>query len=112
MSSDGTVSESASGSEDGSTTEDIITTIIYNIENGDAPDGVTSYNELRDYLIRNGLPRSEVVKEINYWNSDKGKPNIFDTVNIQGRTIPRYKLNQYMSQYGISSDDPSIGIRK
>ena len=112
VSSDGTVSESASGSEDGSTTEDIITTIIYNIENGDAPDGVTSYDELRDYLIRNGLPRSEVVKEINYWNSDKGKPNIFDTVNIQGRTIPRYKLNQYMSQYGISSDDPSIGIRK
>ncbi len=104
---DGTVTSA----EDEMTTEDIIASVIYSIENGNAPEGVTDYDELRDYLIRNGLPRSEVVKEIEYWK-DEGKPNIFDVVKIQGRTIPRYKLNQYMNQYGVSSDDPSIGIRK
>lgn len=109
---DGTVTSTA----DEMTTEDIIASAIYSIESGNAPAGVTSYDTLRDYLINLGLPAGEVRKEINYWKGDNGKPNLFsdllDVVNIQGRTIPKYKLNQYMSQYGISSDDPSIGIRK
>lgn len=105
---DGTVTSTA----DEMTAEDIIATAIYSIESGNAPAGVTSYDTLRDYLINLGFPASEVRREINYWKGDNGKPNLFDEVNIQGRTIPRYKLNQYMSQYGISSDDPSIGIRK
>lgn len=105
---DGTVTSTA----DEMTAEDIIASTIYSIESGNAPAGVTSYDTLRDYLINLGFPASEVRREINYWKGDNGKPKLFDEVNIQGRTIPRYKLNQYMSQYGISSDDPSIGIRK
>lgn len=105
---DGTVTSAA----DEMTAEDIIASVIYSIESGNTPAGVTSYDTLRDYLINIGLPAGEVRKEINYWEGDNGIPKLFDEVNIQGRTIPRYKLNQYMSQYGISSDDPSIGIRK
>lgn len=74
--SDGTVSSTTSTSS--GSTEEIVAQVIYGIADGKTIPGVESYSELRDYLIRSGLPRSEVNKELEYWSSSDGKPYLFN----------------------------------
>lgn len=74
--SDGTVSSTASTSS--GSTEEIVAQVIYNIADGKTIPGVESYDSLRNYLIRAGLPRSEVNEELEYWSSSEGKPYLFN----------------------------------
>ena len=87
---DGTVTSNAENLP----TEDIVSRYIYAIENGNVPNGVNSYDDLRDYLIRNGLPRSEVVKEIDYWKGEDVKPELFELLKRKNGYTPRGYVSQ------------------
>ena len=94
VNSDGTV-ESDEAAAPQATTEDTVTRVIYAIENGDIPSGVTDYASLRDYLVRNGLSRGEVEKELKYWMGENGKPYLFEDVLRRNQREQASRNNQY-----------------